>query len=177
MHPYAALARKAVEAFVLSRVVLSGPEDVSGDVAGELAGSMDRRAGVFVCLKRHGELRGCIGTFLPTTENVCNEIVKNAIAAATEDPRFPPVQRRELDSLEYSVDILTEPERVSGLSQLDPGRYGVIVVKGARKGLLLPDLEGVDTVEEQLRIAKMKAGIAPSDDDVELFRFAVERYK
>lgn len=172
MHPYAALAKRAVEEYVLSRHVLADPDELP-----EAPEIKKRRAGVFVCLKRRGDLRGCIGTFLPTTESIYFEIVKNAIAAATEDPRFPPVQRSELGDIDYSVDVLTEPERVAGPSELDPQRYGVIVVKGTRKGLLLPALEGVTTVADQVRITKMKAGIDPGDDKVELYRFSVERYK
>ncbi|MEW6115892.1 MAG: AmmeMemoRadiSam system protein A [Nitrospirota bacterium] len=169
MHHYAALARKAVEEYITSRKVLSVPE--------ELPEELRQRAGVFVCLKRHGELRGCIGTFLPTCENIYQEIVKNAIAAATEDPRFYPLQADELADVDYTVDVLSPPEKVNDLSELDPKKYGVIVVKGYHKGLLLPDLEGVDTVDEQLRITKLKAGIHPADSDVEIFRFEVKRYK
>lgn len=172
MHPYAALAKRAVEAYVLSHRVLADPDEVR-----EAPEVKERRAGVFVCLKRRGDLRGCIGTFLPATKNLYFEIVKNAIAAATEDPRFPPVQQSELPEIDCSVDVLTEPERVAGPSELDPKQYGLIVVKGARKGLLLPDLEGVNTVAEQLRITKIKAGIDPGDHNVELYRFSVERYR
>ncbi len=169
MHPYAELARKAVEEYVKNRNVLSCPK--------ELPSEMQKRAGVFVSLKKHGELRGCIGTFLPCEENIYKEIVRNAIAAATEDPRFYPVQEDELNDITYSVDVLSEPEKISDISELDPKRYGIIVTKGYKKGLLLPDLEGVNTVEEQLMITKMKAGISPSDKDVEILRFTVERYK
>ncbi|HHN66174.1 MAG TPA: AmmeMemoRadiSam system protein A [Nitrospirae bacterium] len=169
MHPLVQLARKAVESYVREGKVIAPPD--------ELTEEMKQRAGVFVSLKKKGQLRGCIGTFLPTTENVATEIIKNAISAATEDPRFFPVQPEELDELEYSVDILSEPERVSDISQLDPKKYGVIVTRGPLKGLLLPDLEGVDTVEEQLRIAKLKAGISPYDEDCEIYRFSVKRYR
>jgi len=103
--------------------------------------------------------------------------VRNAIAAATEDPRFPPVDSTELDELEYSVDILSHPEPVQSLDELDPRKYGIIVVKGWRKGLLLPDIEGVDTVDEQLRIAKLKQALIHIDADVEIYKFKVERYK
>ncbi len=167
MHPLVALAKRAVEEYVRDRRVITPPEDLSPE--------MKQRAGVFVSLKKNRQLRGCIGTIVPTTGNVAEEIIKNAIAAATEDPRFYPVQPEELDEIEYSVDVLSEPERVNDLSELDPKKYGVIVIKDLRKGLLLPDLEGVDTVEEQLRIAKMKAGISP-DEDCEIYRFTVKRY-
>ncbi|MDI6801676.1 MAG: AmmeMemoRadiSam system protein A [Thermodesulfovibrionales bacterium] len=169
MHPYVEVAKRAVERYVKYKKMLDTPKELPSD--------MQRSAGVFVCLKKHGELRGCIGTFLPCEENIYKEIVRNAIAAAKKDPRFYPVQEDELDEITYSVDVLSEPEKIGDISELDPKKYGVIVVKGYRKGLLLPDLEGVDTVEEQLRIAKMKAGIDPAEEDVEIYRFTVERYK
>ena len=137
---------------------------------------MKEKAGVFVCIKKYGELRGCIGTFEPTQENVAKEIVANAISTATRDPRFPPVSTNELKLLDYTVDVLTKPEPVSGKDQLDPRRYGVIVQAGRRKGLLLPDLEGVDTVDYQIDICRQKGGIAP-DEPVKLYRFEVKRYK
>lgn len=168
MHPYAELARKAIEEYVKNGNVLT-PKEIPPE--------MQKKAGVFVSLKKHGELRGCIGTFLPCEENIYKEIVRNAIAAATEDPRFYPVQEDDLNDITYSVDVLSEPEKIKDISELDPKRYGVIVAKGYRKGLLLPDLEGVDTVEEQLMITKMKAGIDPSDKDVEIFKFTVERFR
>lgn len=169
MHPYVELAKRAVEEYVRHRKVVPMPEELPPD--------MQRRAGIFVCLKKLGQLRGCIGTFLPCEKNIYREIVRNAISAATEDPRFYPVEEDELEDIVYSVDVLSEPEKIQHISDLDPKKYGVIVIKGSRKGLLLPDLEGVDTVEEQLRIAKMKAGIHPSDEDIEILRFSVERYR
>jgi AmmeMemoRadiSam system protein A len=168
MHDLVALAKKSIAAFVRNGKELSPPK--------ELTPEMTVKAGVFVCIKKKRNLRGCIGTFMPCTENVAHEIIKNAISAATQDPRFEPVKEDELDELEYSVDVLSPPEKVSDISELDPKKYGVIVVHGARKGLLLPDLDGVDSVEEQLRIAKMKAWINP-DEKVEIFRFMVSRYR
>jgi AmmeMemoRadiSam system protein A len=167
MHPVAALAKKALEAYVQKGEVISP--------SGTLTTEMEERAGVFVCLKERGQLRGCIGTFLPSCRSVAEEVIRNAIAAGTEDPRFPPINSDELHHLTYSVDLLSAPERIHILKELDPGKYGVIVVSGNRKGLLLPDIEGVDTAEEQLRIAKMKAGIH-ADEDVEIYRFEVRRY-
>ncbi|NOY64304.1 MAG: AmmeMemoRadiSam system protein A [Nitrospirae bacterium] len=169
MHPLVELARRAVEAYIREKRIITPPENLTEE--------MKARAGVFVSLKKGGQLRGCIGTFLPTTNNVAEEVIKNAISAATQDPRFFPVQEEELDEITYSVDVLSEPEKVEDISQLDAKKYGVIVTKGSLKGLLLPDLEGVDTVEEQLRIAKLKAGIDPDDEDCEIYRFSVKRYK
>jgi len=166
-HPVAKLAREAVDQYVREgKVVKATP----------VCPEMELRAGVFVSLHKHGELRGCIGTFEPTRKDVAEEIVSNAISSATRDPRFPAVCREELGDLDYSVDVLTSPEPVKDASELDPRRYGVIVESGWRRGLLLPDLEGVDSVEEQIRICRLKAGIGPNEP-VRLFRFEVQRYK
>jgi AmmeMemoRadiSam system protein A len=140
-----------------------------------LPAELQRTAGVFVSLKKYGQLRGCIGTIRATKPNLAEEIIANAISAGTRDPRFEPVRPEELPELTYAVDVLGEPEPVKSLDELDPKRYGVIVRKGWRSGLLLPDLEGIDTVEAQVRIAKQKAGIAP-EEDCGLERFEVTRY-
>jgi hypothetical protein len=166
LHPVVRLAKETVESYVRERR-LPRPK--------ELTPEMKERAGVFVSIKMHGELRGCIGTFEPATTNVAEEIVNNAVSSATRDPRFLPVTTAELPHLRYSVDILTPPEPVAGPDQLDPKRYGVIVQSGGRKGLLLPDLEGVNTVEEQIDICRRKAGIPPHEP-VKLYRFEVRRY-
>jgi AmmeMemoRadiSam system protein A len=137
---------------------------------------MKGKAGVFVSLHKNNELRGCIGTIEPDEANIAQEIIRNAVHSATRDPRFNPVTADELPQLEYSVDILTEPEPVSSEKDLDPKKYGAIVEAGWRRGLLLPDLEGVDTVKRQLEICRMKAGIGP-EEPVKLYRFEVKRYK
>jgi AmmeMemoRadiSam system protein A len=137
---------------------------------------MGARAAVFVSIKKFGELRGCIGTYDPVRENVALETIANAVSAATQDPRFYPVSVEELPYLCYSVDILTAPQKVTDRGMLDPKRYGVIVEHKGRRGLLLPDLEGVDTVEEQILICCSKAGIAPQDP-VDLYCFEVQRYR
>lgn len=167
MHPVVELARKSIEAYVMEGKTIELPEQLPPEMSG--------KAGVFVCVKKHGELRGCIGTYLPACDSVGTEIIRNAISAATKDPRFGPVTEDELNDLTYSVDILSCPEKVNDLSELDPRKFGIIVVSGHRRGLLLPDLEGVDTKEEQLRITKMKAGIQPHEE-VEIYRFEVKRY-
>ncbi|MEW5762953.1 MAG: AmmeMemoRadiSam system protein A [Bacillota bacterium] len=143
---------------------------------GEIPPEFRRRAGVFVSIKKHGALRGCIGTVEPVKENIVAEVMANAISAGTRDPRFFPVEPEELDDLEYSVDVLGEPEPVTDVKELDPRRYGVIVSSGARRGLLLPDIEGVETVEQQLAIAREKAGIGPGED-ITIERFEVVRYR
>jgi len=167
LHPVARLAKRAVETYVKEGKVTE---------PGELAPEMKEGAGVFVSIHKRGELRGCIGTFEPTRQNVAEETVANAISSATRDPRFPPIAPSELGELDYSVDVLTRPEPVSGVDQLDPRRYGAIVESGLRRGLLLPDLEGVDTVGQQIAICCQKAGIAP-DETIKLYRFEVKRYK
>ena len=167
LHPIVELAKKTVEGYVREGKAFPPKE---------LTPEMKERAGVFVSIHKHGELRGCIGTFEPTKANVAEEIITNAISSATRDPRFPPVAASELDDLEYSVDLLSQPEPVKGASQLDPKKYGVIVESGFRRGLLLPDLEGVDSVEEQISICRLKAGISPHET-VNLYRFHVRRFK
>jgi hypothetical protein len=137
---------------------------------------MRQRAGVFVSIHKRGELRGCIGTIEPQRNNVAEEIITNAISSATRDPRFLPITPDELKDLSYSVDVLTKPEPIRSKDQLDSKRYGVIVEAGFRKGLLLPDLEGVDSVDYQIDICRQKGGIAPHEP-VKLYRFEVKRYK
>jgi len=167
LHPIAKLAKETVESYIRKGKT---PK------LRKLTPEMRERAGVFVSLHKHGQLRGCIGTFEPAKKNVAEEIIANAINSSTGDPRFPPVTESELDDLEYSVDILTKPEPVTDISQLDPERYGVIVESGWKRGLLLPDLEGVDNVEEQIAICRLKAGISASEP-IRLYRFEVKRFK
>lgn len=166
-HPIARLARLAVESYVREGVVVNPPA--------VLAPAMSGRAGVFVSLKKRGELRGCIGTFEPARSNIAEEVIRNAISSATQDPRFPPVRPTELSLLAYSVDVLTTPVPVSDFGDLDPRRYGVIVVCGSRRGLLLPDIEGVETVSRQLEICRAKAGIT-MHEAVNILQFEVRRY-
>lgn len=167
--PIVALARASVERFVMTGMMLEVPEDAPLEL-------LHHRAGAFVSLHERGELRGCIGTIGPTQPDLAREIIRNGVLAASEDPRFPPVSSDELDYLDYSVDVLEEPEPAAGLDDLDVREYGVIVSKGWRRGLLLPNLEGVDTVEQQVAIAKRKAGIGWDERDIELERFRVERH-
>jgi len=135
---------------------------------------LKQRRGAFVSLHRNGQLRGCIGTIAPTTPSLAEEIIHNAIQAATADPRFPPMTADELDGLEISVDVLSTPEPAT-MDDLDPREYGVIVSADWRRGLLLPDLDGVDTVEQQVAIARQKAGIGPNER-ITIERFRVDRY-
>lgn len=165
---YVRLARLSVETFVKTRQSAQLPPDVSEAL-------ISRQAGVFTTLHKNGQLRGCIGTTEPTTSNIALEILQNAISACSRDPRFPPVREEELPYLEYSVDVLGAPEEIDSPTQLDVRRYGVIVSCGSRRGLLLPDLDGVDSVEAQVAIARRKGGIAVSER-VCLQRFEVVRH-
>ncbi len=165
-----ALARQTIEAFVREKKVISAPEKLS-----EL---LNQRAACFVSIKTlDGDLRGCIGTIEPEKNTLAEELIANAISAATRDPRFPPVRADELSNLNYSVDVLLQPELVR-LEDLDPNVYGVIVEDqdGVRRGLLLPNLEGIDTAAKQVEIASRKAGIPPGTE-VKLWRFRSERYR
>ena len=167
--PWVKLARLSLETYVRTGKQLDTlPDGLPGEMTG-------RAAGAFVSLHTHGQLRGCIGTTGPTTASVAWEIVQNAVSACSMDPRFAPVRADELDSLEYSVDVLGVPEPIDSPAQLDVKRYGVIVSCGGRRGLLLPDLEGVDTVEQQIDIARQKGGIS-AREHYTLERFEVVRH-
>ncbi len=163
-----ALARRSIEYYLHNRRVMPVPLDIHSSL-------LSRRSGAFVSLKKGGNLRGCIGTFEPQCSSLAEEIVKNAVQASCCDPRFTPVQEDELNQVQISVDILSHPERVSGNEELDPVRFGVIVEWQGKRGLLLPDIEGVETVEYQVDIARRKAGIPPHVP-VALYRFRVERF-
>lgn len=165
---YVKLARRSVEHYVRHGTRCTCPLDLPEE--------MRQRAGVFVSLKKEGQLRGCIGTTSPQEEDIAQEIIANAVSACCRDPRFMPVCEEELDMLEYSVDVLKAPEPITSMHELDVKRYGVIVSDGYRSGLLLPDLDGVDTVQEQVRIAKEKAGIAEKAKGITLARFEVVRH-
>lgn len=165
---YVRLARASVEHYVRTGRRLEMPDGLPDDM-------MHRRAGVFVSLHEDGRLRGCIGTIAPVTPCIAQEIIDNGVSAAARDPRFNPVEPGELDKLVYSVDVLEPPERIESPSQLDVKKYGVIVTNGGRRGLLLPNLDGVSSVDEQIAIAKQKAGIAQGEA-VALERFEVTRH-
>ncbi len=163
------LARSALETYVKHGKSMALPGDLPHNIT-------NNQAGTFVSIKKHGHLRGCIGTTRPTCGNIAEEIIQNAISAGTRDPRFAPVSEDELEGLVYSVDVLKESEPVDSIDKLDASRYGVIVRKGGRTGLLLPNLEGVDTPEQQISIALKKAGIH-KDESYKIERFEVIRHK
>jgi len=203
MSIYSKLARSAVENYIRNNKVISLPSNLPSEL-------LKKRAGVFVTIEKKEELvgfpkntftlRGCIGTYLPTRANIALEIIYNAIAAATEDPRFFPVTEEELPSLTYTVYILYKPELVKRSDQdislternfrkigLDPKKYGIIVKSipqnasieensYLKTGLLLPDLEGIDTVEKQFSIACQKGNINPYKEKILIYRFKTEKY-
>ncbi|GAB1477045.1 AmmeMemoRadiSam system protein A [Bacillota bacterium] len=166
---YVSLARQSLESYVKKRKYIDLPSGLPVEIAG-------RRAGVFVSLKKDGRLRGCIGTISPVEGSIGREIIRNAVSAGTGDPRFDPVEPEELEELVYSVDVLGEPEAIDSMDQLDVIRFGVIVSAGRKRGLLLPNLEGVTSPEQQVEIALKKAGI-PAGDDYSMERFEVVRHK
>lgn len=161
---YAALAKRTLEEYITTGKIIDIPDDLPEEM-------ISKRAGVFVSLKMNGELRGCIGTIKATRSCIAEEIIQNAISAGIQDPRFYPVQQKELEDIVYSVDILMDAEPIQSIEQLDVKKYGIIVRSGSRTGLLLPNLEGVDTPEYQIGIALHKAGIGQKED------FTMERFE
>ena len=152
------LAKKAVEVYLLKGEIIKAP-------------IMKKKAGIFVTIEKDNQLRGCIGTYLPTKENIAEETVSNALAAAFGDPRFSPVRKEELSSLSYTIYILNKPEPIKSIEELNPKKYGIIVKSENKSGLLLPDLKGIETAEKQISIACQKAGI--NEEKATIYRFTV----
>ena len=167
---YVRLARMSIEHFVRTHSFASLPSDLPQEL-------IEKRAGAFVSIKKYGKLRGCVGTFLPAQKTLAEEIFYNAVSAAAHDGRFEPIEEHELNRLVYSVDVLSMPEPIESAAQLNPKIYGVIVksLTDNRRGLLLPDLAGIDTAEDQIAIAREKARIQPKEA-IALARFTVERH-
>jgi len=186
MNPYILLAKSVVETFIREGKIISPPDDLAKEF-------LQRKSGVFVTLLKNGQLRGCIGTYLPTKENIAQEIIYNAIAAATEDYRFGPLQKEELPELSYTVYILSKPELVKDIKELNPKKFGIIVktlpiTSSAsdvvfnghfvpKSGLLLPGLEGINRPEEQVSIACQKGEIDPAREKILIYKFRVEKYQ
>jgi MEMO1 family protein len=172
MNVYTNLAKQSIAYYFNHKKVIPTPEGLPANL-------VNHKAATFVSLhSKNGTLRGCIGTLLPTKKNVAQEIINNALAAAFHDNRFEPLNSQELDGLVISVDILSRPESINSLNNLDAKKYGVIVqTKDGRSGVLLPNLEGIDSVEQQVLIACQKAGINPNEDKISLFKFTVERHE
>ena len=165
---YQELARRSLEHIIATGEIMTVPNSLRNELISE-------QAGVFVSISKNGRLRGCVGTTAPTTKNVASEIIQNAVSAGLSDNRFDPVSANELPYLMYKVDVLSAPEKISGSDQLDVKRYGVIVSNGNKRGLLLPNLDGIDSIEAQIAIARNKAGIS-TDAPIELERFEVIRH-
>jgi len=189
MHPLIQLAKSAVESYIKKGETISPPENLPKEF-------LTKKAGTFVTIKKPGDyLRGCVGTYLPTQENIAKEIIKNAIVAATKDYRFGPIEEEELPSLSYSIYILREPELIKDIEELNPKKYGVIVKTTPiatssteansmfnghmpfKSGLLLPGLEGIDTPEKQISVACQKGGIDQKREKVLVYRFRVKKYE
>ncbi len=181
MNPYVLLAKQAIENYIKEGKIISLPDDLPKEFSrSELAELLTRKAGTFITIEKNRNLRGCIGTYLPTKENIAKEIIYNAVAAATEDYRFGPVQKEELPYLSYTVYILSEPELVKDIKELNPKKYGIIIKTvgylPVKTGLLLPDLEGINTPEQQISIACQKGGINPKEEKILIYRFKTEKY-
>jgi len=187
MNPYVLLAKETVENYIKEGKIIEVPKDLPEEF-------LHRKSGTFVTIMKNKELRGCIGTYLPTRKNIAEEIIQNAIAAATEDYRFGPIQKRELSSLSYTVYILEKPELVKDIKELNPQKYGIIVKTTpitypdgtdlvfnghfvSKSALLLPDLAGIDTVEKQISITCRKGGIDPSKEKIIIYKFKVEKFE
>lgn len=167
------LAKKAVESYIKEGKTISPKNNIPEKLK-------DKKAGTFVSIEKNGNFRACIGTYLPTKENIAKEIISNAIAAATEDYRFGPILEDELPSLAYTVYILDKPEKTLSFSDLNPKKYGILVkskVNPKKTGLLLPDLEEINTTSEQFSFACQKAGIIPGKEPVEIYRFKAKKYQ
>jgi len=170
MNPYVLLAKEAVENYIRDGKIIAPAKDLPEEF-------FERKSGVFVTIEKDGRLRGCIGTYLPVRDNIGEEIIYNAIAAAVEDDRFGAIKKTELPSLSYTVYFLNKPEKVSDIAELNPKKFGIIVKAGERSGLLLPDLEGVNTVAEQISICCQKGGIVLKQGNVEIYKFTVEKHE
>ncbi|MBD3244888.1 MAG: AmmeMemoRadiSam system protein A [Candidatus Moranbacteria bacterium] len=170
MNPYKNLAKKAVEEYVKTGKKIAVPEDLPREF-------YDSRAGVFVTLSKKKKLRGCIGTVIATEKSLAKEIIENAISAAVKDNRFDPVKEKELNDLSYEISILQKPKTVKSLDELDPKKYGLIIrTANGKSGLLLPEIEEIDSVEKQIAIAASKGGIDPRKEQIELYRFEVNKF-
>lgn len=170
MNKYLELAKKAVEAYVKEKKTIDPPKNLAQEF-------FKTKAGIFVTITSGEKLRGCIGTYLPMHENIAQEIIYNAIAAATQDFRFDPITAHELPNLSYSVYILDKPAQIKNINELDPKKYGVLVKsENGKSGLLLPDLDGIDTIEKQLHAVCMKCGIIPGKEKVIICKFKATKH-
>lgn len=165
---YVKLARLSIENYILKKEKLTPPQNIPMEL-------LENKAGVFVSIHKHDTLRGCIGTIVPTKENIAEEIISNAISAAIHDSRFQPITEDELKWLEINVDVLKKTEPIESKEELDVKKYGVIVTSGFKQGLLLPNLDGIETIDDQISIAMRKGNIQKTDN-YKLQRFEVIRH-
>lgn len=173
MQALIALAKKTVETYIRTEKIIRPEENLIKEFS-------NKKAGVFITIEKNKDLRACIGTYLPTCDNVIEEVIQNAISASTEDYRFGPIQEQELPFLSYTVSILEKPELIKDKKELNPKEYGIIVKTlsyPAKSALLLPDLEGVDTIEKQISITCQKGGINPLEEKLVIYRFKVKKYE
>ncbi|MBI5071482.1 AmmeMemoRadiSam system protein A [Candidatus Falkowbacteria bacterium] len=171
MSAYVKLAKEAVEVYIKTGKIISPPNDLPKKF-------LTSRAGIFVSIYNGEELRGCIGTYLPTEPNLAGEIIGNAVAAATRDYRFQPITEKELAELSYSVYVLEEPHEIKNLDELNPKKYGILIKSETGKsGLLLPDLEGINTTEEQLSAVCRKCGVRLNEEKITIYKFAAKKYQ
>lgn len=177
MDQYVLLAKQAVEKYILEGKIITPTKDLPRGKAGLPKNFFSQKSGIFVTIEKNGELRGCIGTFLATKENIAKEIISNAIASATEDYRFETIQKEELPQLSYIVSVINEPKQIKDIKELNPKRFGIIIkTETSKSGLLLPDLEGVNTVEDQISITCRKGGINPKEEDIIIYKFTTEKH-
>lgn len=170
MDKFTTLAKQAIEEYVINKKIFKIPEDLPSEF-------YSRRAGIFVTLYKEGELRGCIGTYLPTKKNLAEEIVANAIFACSQDNRFCSVEKDELPALNYEVSVLNEPKRLTDFNKHNPKKQGILVAcADGRRGLLLPDLIGIDSLGQQIAIACQKGGINIREENIQVFSFTVEKH-
>jgi AmmeMemoRadiSam system protein A len=170
MNNYTKLAKLAVEEYIKKGKIITPPSSMPSKFLSE-------KAGIFVTIEQDGNLRGCIGTYLPTRDNIAEEIIHNAVSAAIEDYRFSGINENELEQLSYTVYILDTLEKIKEKSMLDPKKYGILIKSDMGKsGLLLPDLEGLDTWEKQFEAVCNKCNIDPESENIEIFRFKATKY-
>jgi AmmeMemoRadiSam system protein A len=171
IHPLVKLAKNAVEKFVSEGEIISPSSALPKEL-------LEKKAGVFVSIRNSGNLRACIGTYLPTKKNIAIETIANAVSAASNDMRFEPITKKELPSLDYEVYVLGSPERIKDAAELDVKKYGILVesAESRKCGLLLPNLEGIKSIEEQISIAARKGGIDLGKEKIIIYRFTADKY-
>lgn len=173
MQALIALAKKTVETYIESGKIIKAEDNLIKEFS-------EKKAGVFITIEKNKDLRGCIGTYLPTQDNIIEEVIQNAISASTEDYRFGSIQKQELPFLSYTVSILEKPELIKDRKELNPKEYGIIIKTldyPLKSALLLPDLEGVDTIEQQVSITCRKGEINPSKEKIIIYKFKVKKYE